>query len=56
MNFYHELERLERYGIYDLSDVYSDEEIANMAKEREQEYFNAPVSMDSLGLTWRDFL
>jgi hypothetical protein len=55
MNFHDELERLQKYGIYDLSDVYTDEEIKDMCHQKQEEQYKAPVSMDSLGLTWRDF-
>lgn len=48
-------QELEKYGIYDLSDVLTSEELEHMQIEKEQEYLNAPDSMDSLGLSWRDF-
>lgn len=48
-------EDYERYGIYDLSDVLTDEEIETIRQSKEDEHFNAPTSMESLGLSWRDF-
>lgn len=45
----------ERWGIYDLSDVLSDEEIEEIRQKKEDQHYNSPVSMESLGLTWRDF-
>lgn len=48
-------EEAERYGIYDMSDVYTDEEIEEMRRQKYEEEYNSPVSMESLGLSWRDF-
>lgn len=40
---------------FDVSDIYSSEELEEMRKQAEEERYNAPISMDSLGLSWRDF-
>jgi hypothetical protein len=45
----------ERWGIYDLSDVLTQEEIEEIRQQKEDEHYNSPVSMESLGLSWRDF-
>jgi len=45
----------EKYGVYDLSDVLTDDEIEEIRQQKKDEYENAPLSMESLGLTWRDF-
>lgn len=48
-------EEVEHYGIYDYSDIYTDEEIEEMRQRKYEETVSAPVSMESLGLSWRDF-
>lgn len=40
---------------YDLSDLYSKEEIEEMRRKHEEEQYCCSPSMDSLGLSWRDF-
>lgn len=50
-----EQEDYERYGIYDLSDVLSDDDIEEIRQKHEADHYHSPVSMDSLGLSWRDF-
>lgn len=51
----HDWEELEQHGIYDLSDVLSDEEIEERRQAKYDEEYNSPLSMESLGLSWRDF-
>lgn len=45
----------ERYGIYDLSDVLTDEEMEDIRQKNEDEHYRSTDSMESLGLTWKDF-
>ncbi len=47
---YHDWDELEVHGIYDLSDVLTDEEIENMRQSKYEEEYNSPISMESLGL------
>lgn len=51
----HDWDELAKVGIYDYTDIYTDEEIEAMRREKEEEQYNSPISMDSLGLSWRDF-
>ena len=48
-------EECEEQETYDLNDIYSDEERDQMKKIWHDKQFHSPVSMDSLGLSWRDF-
>lgn len=48
-------EELAKVGIYDYTDIYSDEEIEEMRRQKYEEEYNSPISMESLGLSWRDF-
>ena len=43
------------YGIYGLSDVLTEEDIEEICQQKEDSHYNADISMDSLGLSWRDF-
>ena len=52
---YHDWDELESQGIYDLSDVLTDEEVEQIRQAKYDEQYNSPVSMESLGLSWRDF-
>lgn len=53
---YQDYEEYECYGIYDMSDVLTDEEVEENHNQEESECCNSSISMDSLGLSWRDFL
>ena len=52
---YDDWDEAEKYGIYDMSDILTDDEIEEMRLEKQEEQNNSPVSMESLGLSWRDF-
>lgn len=52
---YDDWDEAEKYGIYDLSDVLTDEEVEKMRQDKYDEEYNSPISMESLGLSWRDF-
>lgn len=52
---YHDWDELESHGIYDLSDVLSDEEIEEKRRQKYEQEYESPISMESLGLSWRDF-
>lgn len=45
----------EKYGIYDLRDALTEEEIESIRQSKIEEHFNPSLSMESLGLSWRDF-
>lgn len=51
----HDWDELAKVGIYDYTDIYTDEEIEEMRRQKYEDNFNTPLSMDSLGLSWRDF-
>lgn len=48
-------DELAKVGIYDYTDLYTDDEIDEMIRQKYQAQYEAPLSMDSLGLSWRDF-
>lgn len=43
------------YEDIDESDIYTEEEIEQKRRDLEEKNYNAPISMDSLGLCWSDF-
>ena len=51
---YHDWDELAKVGIYDYTDIYTDEEIEEMRVKKEDAR-NVDISMESLGLSWRDF-
>jgi len=55
MPYHHDWEELAKHGIYDYTDIYTDEEIEEMRLQKIEERYNAPVSMESLDISWRDF-
>ena len=40
----------------DFFDVLMTEELDKIQHEKQEERYNAPISMDSLGLSWNDFI
>ncbi len=52
---YHNHEEYECHDIYDMSDVLTTDEMEEIRIQKEENLFNSSTSMDSLGLSWRDF-
>ncbi len=52
---YHDWNELAKVGIYDYTDIYTDEEIEEIRIQKNKQHCNSPISTESLDLSWRDF-
>ncbi len=48
-------DELAKVGIYDFTDIYTDEEIEEIRRQKHEELYSSSLSMNSLGISWRDF-